>query len=450
MASREATSGLATTVTPSLDRAVDRAGRLFDEIRAATRDADGVTRDPFGKGEQAAHDIVLREARRLGLEVTVDAALNAWMVWPGRNRELPRIVIGSHLDSVRRGGNYDGLAGVLAGLAVVETMMGDARFPRCDIAVLAIRGEENAWFGAQHVGSRALFGKLDAATMDAARRLDTGRPLREHMTEAGADTKRIATREPLVDVRTIAMYLECHIEQGPALLEAGLPVGLVTAIRGNRRCANMVCRGEYGHSGIVPRVARRDAVMAVADFAMRLDRYWADVDAAGGDLVATIGRFNTDAAHHGVTVISGEVRFCLDVRGHDESLLDDAWAFVQHTLDTVAQVRGVVFEQGPNTSDSAVHLHGGLRHMLRQSCEALGIETMEMASGAGHDVGDFAQAGVPSALVFIRNENGSHNPAEAMEMEDFAEAVRLLVRTVSDVACIDSPQSAALDRSELA
>jgi len=450
MANREATDGLVMAATPSLDRAVDSARRLFDEIRTASRDGDGVTRDPFGKGEQAAHDIVLREARRLGLEVKVDAALNAWMVWPGRNRDLPRIVIGSHLDSVRRGGNYDGLAGVLAGLAVVETMMGDARFPRCDIAVLAIRGEENAWFGAQHVGSRALFGKLDAATMDAARRLDTGRPLGEHMAEAGADTQRIATREPLVDVRTIAMYLECHIEQGPALLEAGFPIGLVTAIRGNRRCANMVCRGEYGHSGIVPRVARRDAVMAVADFAMRLDRYWADVDAAGGDLVATIGRFNTDAAHHGVTVIPGEVRFCLDVRGHDEALLDDAWAFVQHALDTVAQARGVVFEQGPNTSDAAVHLHGGLRQMLRQGCEALGIETMEMASGAGHDVGDFAQAGIPSALVFIRNENGSHNPAEAMEMEDFAEAVRLLARTVSDAACTDSPRAVELERSELA
>lgn len=438
MSTHEAIEERPQPANASLGRAVDRAARLFEEIGQATRDGDGVTRDPFGKGEQAAHDIVLREARRLGLEVHVDDALNAWMVWPGRKRDLPRVIIGSHLDSVPRGGNFDGLAGVLAGLAVVETLIADARTPKCDVAVLALRGEENAWFGAQHVGSRALFGKIGASQMDNARRLDTRRTLRDHMTEAGVDTDRIAEQKPLVDVDSIAMYFECHIEQGPALLESGLALGLVTAIRGNRRCPDIVCTGEYGHSGTVPRAARRDAVMAVADVAMRIDRYWADVDAAGGDLVATVGRLNTDAAHHGVTVIPGEARFCLDIRGHDEAILDDAWAFVQHTLVTVAQERGVTFKSAPQTSDGAVILHSGLRRLLRTGCEELGIEMMEMASGAGHDVGDFSQAGVPSALVFIRNENGSHNPAEAMEIEDFAEAVRLLAWAVDSVACIGS------------
>lgn len=448
MPSEDAIGGRPPPACGSFGRAIERAGRLFDEIRDASRDGDGVTRDPFGKGEQAAHDIVLREARRLGLEVHVDAALNAWMVWPGRKRDLPRVIIGSHLDSVPRGGNYDGLAGVLAGLAVVETLMGDARFPRCDVAVLALRGEENAWFGAQHVGSRALFGKLGASRMDTARRLDTGRTLRDHMAEAGVDIARIAAGEPLVDVDSIAMYFECHIEQGPTLIEAGLSLGLVSAIRGNRRCPDIVCRGEYGHSGIVPRAARRDAVMAIADFAMRLDRYWADVDEAGGDLVATIGRLNTDAAHHGVTVIPGEARFCLDLRGHDEAVLDDAWAFVEHALDTVAQERGVTFESAPQTSDAAVILNDGLRRLLRTGCGELGIETMDMVSGAGHDVGDFAQAGIPSALVFIRNENGSHNPAEAMEMADFAEAVRLLSWAIDSVACIEPVQEEIMAQGE--
>lgn len=422
----------------AFERAIERAARLFEEIRAASRDGEGVTRDPFGKGEQAAHDVLIRESGPLGLDVHVDEALNTWLTWPGKNRDLPRILLGSHLDSVPKGGNYDGLAGVLAGLAVVETLKAEARTPRCDVTVLALRGEENAWFGAQHVGSRALLGKLSKERLDTARRLDSRRTLRDHMTEAGADVARIAAETPLIDLSKIAMYLECHIEQGPALLEADLALGLVTAIRGNRRCGDIVCRGEYGHSGVVPRVARRDAVTAVADLAMRIDRYWKDVEAAGGDMVATIGRFNTDPAHHGVTVIPGEARFCLDLRAHDEVLLADAWAFVQHAMTEIAQERGVAFEAAPTTADPAVSLHPGLRRLLREGCRELGVETMEMASGAGHDVGDFAQAGIPSALVFIRNENGSHNPAEAMEMADFAEAVRLMAWMVDSLACLAS------------
>ena len=327
---------------------------------------------------------------------------------------------------------------MLAGFAAVETLMAEARNPRCDVVVLALRGEENAWFGAQHVGSRALLGKLPGERMDSARRLDTQRTLRDHMAEAGADVERIATEVPLVELSTIAMYIECHIEQGPALADSDLALGLVAAIRGNRRCGDIVCRGEYGHSGVVPRAARRDAVMAVADFAMRLDKFWKDVDAAGGDIVATIGRFNTDPAHHGVTVIPGEARFCLDIRGHDETLLDDAWAFMQHSMAEVAQERGVAFEAAPSTGDEPVKLHPGLRRLLKEGCRDLGIATMEMASGAGHDVGDFAQAGIPSALIFIRNENGSHNPAEAMEIADFAEAVRLMAWAVDSLACVAS------------
>jgi N-carbamoyl-L-amino-acid hydrolase len=418
----------------ALERAVGRAATLFDDIAAATCDGEGVTRDPFGPGEQAAHDIVLAEAARLGLEVRLDAALNAWMTWPGERRDLPRILIGSHLDSVPCGGNFDGLAGVLAGLAAIEALKARAPTPRCDVVVLALRGEENAWFGAQHVGSRAILGKLTAERMDTARRLNSARTLRDHMNEAGADTGRIAAGRPLVDIARLAAFLECHIEQGPALVEAGLSVGLVTAIRGNRRCRDMVCRGEYGHSGVVPRAGRRDAVLAVADFAMRLDRHWAEVERAGGDLVATIGQFNTDPAHHGVTVVPGEARFCLDVRSHDRSVLDDTWAFVQRALAAVAKERGVTFEAGPETSDAAVPLDAGLRRLLGQGCAELGIATVELASGAGHDVGDFAAAGVPSALVFIRSENGSHNPAEKMAIGDFAEAVRLLAWAVDRLA----------------
>lgn len=410
------------------------ATSLFEEVGAAGFDGLGQTRAPFGPAEQAAHDIVARHARGLNLEVSVDAALNLTVTLPGSDRTRPRIVVGSHLDSVACGGNFDGLAGVAAGIACLAWMAAAGAQPACDVSVVALRGEENYWFGARHVGSRAVLGLLGERDLATARRVDSGRTLGEHMAEAGADLAAIAAGRPLIDRGRVRCFLECHIEQGPVLVERKLPLGIVTGIRGNRRCREAVCKGRYGHSGAEPRRLRRDAVLAAAEFCSRVEREWIALETGGEDLVVTFGRFFTDPAAHGVTVIPGRVTFSIDVRSHSQATLRRIWRRIEETAEAAACARGVSFEFGPVAQDDPVAMDPTLRRTLAEGCGALGIPEFHLACGAGHDAADFASAGVPTAMILIRNENGSHNPDEAMDMDDFSAAVRLLGWTIGRIA----------------
>jgi N-carbamoyl-L-amino-acid hydrolase len=402
------------------------AYQLLDEIGRRTFDGVGYTRAAYGAGEQIAHDIVAAAARQLGLDVKADAALNLAITLEGRPGGSP-VILGSHLDAVPQGGNFDGLAGVLAGLATLAAMRESGITPRRDVTVMAIRAEESAWFGAQHIGSRALLGTLDPSVLDAARRVDTGRTLGEHMREAGADMARLRQGAPLIDARQVRAYVELHIEQGPLLVARALPVGIVTGIRGNRRCRRIVCRGEHGHSGTVPRALRRDAVMAAAELVTRMEALWRQIEEdEGGDLVVTFGRFSTDPATHSVTTVPGQVELCFDARSHCAATLARVEAALRQAMDEIARRRDVHFIADPFTGDAPAAMSPQLQRLLLHGCGELGIQAMSIASGAGHDAGDFAAAGVPSAMIFVRNEHGSHNPREAMDLADFAAGTRLM------------------------
>jgi beta-ureidopropionase / N-carbamoyl-L-amino-acid hydrolase len=193
------------------------AARLFEGLRERGFDGVGVTRDAYGPGEQAAHDLVRATAEGLRLETDTDAAGNLYMTLPGRDRAAKRIVLGSHLDSVPRGGNYDGAAGVLAGLAVVAGMQAASFAPPRDITVLAVRAEEaGAWFPISYPGSHAALGRLPAEALDV-RRLDTGRTLAEHMRASGFDPQAVCAGAGRLGPGNTAAYVELHIEQGPVL-----------------------------------------------------------------------------------------------------------------------------------------------------------------------------------------------------------------------------------------
>ncbi len=408
------------------------ARSLFDEIGARTFDGVGFSRPAYGEGEQIAHDIVAAAARDLDLAIDKDAALNLAMTLKGREPDRAALVLGSHLDAVPQGGNFDGLAGVLAGLACLASFRAAGIRPVQDVTVMAIRAEESAWFGAQHIGSRAMLGTLDESILDEARRVDSGRTLRDHMCEAGADVSKIKLRHALRDLHQLRGFIELHIEQGPTLVARGLPLGIVTGIRGNRRCRRIICRGDYGHSGTVPRALRHDAVVSTSELVTRMDDLWGRIeDEEGGDLVMTFGRFMTNPAAHSVTTVPGEVEFCFDVRSHSSELLKRSENALLQTMDEIAERRGVSFEHDPFSGDNPVIMDAAFQNILLDGCRQLGIPVTSLASGAGHDAGDFADAGVPSAMIFVRNENGSHNPEEAMEFSDFAQGVRLMTYFVA-------------------
>jgi N-carbamoyl-L-amino-acid hydrolase len=416
-------------LTPDLDL----AEHLFAILRQKTFDGVGITREAYGPGERIAHAIVGAEAEALGLEIAVDPAGNLLMTLPGQDRSAPRVVLGSHLDSVPRGGNYDGAAGVLAGLAAVSGMRRAGLRPRRDVTVIAIRAEEGgAWFPTSFPGSRAALGTLPPAALEVAR-MDSGRTLADHMREEGFDPEAVRAGQCLLKPDSVAAYVELHIEQGPVLESEGIPVGIVTGIPGSRRLRAARVLGEYNHSGATPRRWRRDAAIALAELAHRLDDDWADLEAHGHSLVCTFCVLAT-TAEAGFTKIPGEAVFQLDVRSVTEASVDAMFQRLHALVWEIEARRGVRFELGAEAASPPTPLDPLVRVGLLRAAGTLGIAHREMPSGGGHDAVAFAQAGVPAGMLFVRNQNGSHNPHEAMRMADFADAAAVLTRWAADVA----------------
>jgi N-carbamoyl-L-amino-acid hydrolase len=299
---------------------------------------------------------------------------------------------------------------------------------------LAIRAEEMSWFPTHYIGSRAGFGLLPADALENVFRFDSGRSLASHMAEEGFEPERVAKGEASLVAAKIHAYIEPHIEQGPVLVDAGIAVGIVTGIRGNVRYRHCSVRGTYGHAGAVPRVARRDAVMAATAFVQEIEGYWLAQEAAGADFVATVGQFFTSASQHTITKIPGEVHFTLDMRSENNAVLMAAHAHLSIKAREIAEARHVSIDLGPHTHAQAATMDGDLRARLRRLAVAHGIPAMELPSGGGHDCATFANQGVPSAMVFIRNDKGSHNPDEAMEIADMAQALRLVAALVDEIA----------------
>jgi beta-ureidopropionase / N-carbamoyl-L-amino-acid hydrolase len=413
---------------------IARADAFLEELRRRTLDDPGVTRASYGDGEEIAHDMVRSWARDVALEITNDYAGNLYMTLPGRDRSAPSLMIGSHMDSVPHGGNYDGAAGVVAGMAALQRLRRLGLTPRTDVTVMAIRAEELSWFPAPYIGSRAAFGLLPASMLDSVVRFDTGRTLGEHIRDAGHEPDAIRAGKRHLEPARISAYIEVHIEQGPHLVRLRKRCAVVTGIRGNHRHKYARVIGEYGHAGAVPRADRRDALLAAIEFVSELEDMWQRREEAGEDLVCTVGEFHTDAAVHTMTKIPGEVRFTMDYRSYDERVLEACDDELLAHAKRIGATRGVTIDLGERTHAPAAVMDAKLLALAKRTALRLGIDAPEIASGAGHDCAVFANEGVPCAMIFIRNDHGSHNPKEAMDIADFAEACRLLDGMLEELA----------------
>ncbi len=408
------------------------AARMFESLKLASSDPPGVTRASYGPGEQQAHDLARQEAESLGLEASSDAAGNLYLTWRGGDPDLPAIMVGSHMDSVPHGGNFDGAAGVVAGLAAVARLRAGGIRLRRDLVVMAIRAEESTWFPASYIGSRCALGLFPPGLLDQVRRSDTGRSLAEHIAEQGFDPAPLRAQVPQVDRGKVAAFLEIHIEQGPVLLESETPVGLVTGIRGSFRYRQARCLGTYAHSGATPLGFRQDAVLAFAELVTGMQTEWDRIEAEGGDLTVTFGQAATDPVQHAFSKVAGEVAFCLDVRSQSADLLDGLRDRIQELCAEIAARRGVRFDLGSLSDSVPAIMDPRLLAALREAARQTGLDPAVLASGAGHDAAVFANAGIPAAMIFVRNQHGSHNPDEAMDLADFDLAVALLCRFLTD------------------
>ncbi len=424
-------SSLTDGSAPDSSALISSANAMLDAIRAVSVDGVGVTRPSYGAAEGAAHGILARFAKETGLAVRVDEALNTWVELPGTDPDEPMIVSGSHLDSVRNGGNFDGAVGVVAGLLALRELQRGPALART-VAVVAFRGEESAWFGTCYAGSRALVGHLDA-DMLASRSPESNLSLGEVMAAAGADMAKIEGQTPLVDVDSIGHFIEVHIEQGPDLLSQDVALGAVTGIRGNRRYSDIRWSGEFGHSGAVPRVLRHDAVLGVSEWIQAVEQEWIGEQQAGADLVVTNGILSTDPLRHGVTSIAGAIKTSLDIRSVDRSTLTrfDGWA-----VDKAAEIagrRGLQVDFGTMIETAPAVIADETVSLITRVAEGLDQPIVSLPSGAGHDAAALASAGVDVGMIFVRNANGSHNPEEAMETSDLCAAVPVLVGVIREL-----------------
>ena len=417
----------AATVFTETDR--DMAAALFERIRTLSASRHGVSRPCYSDMETSVIEIFAAIARDAGLKVRTDAAANLVVELPGDSAERAYWV-GSHFDSVPEGGNYDGLAGVVAGLLCLLKAKQQAVPLERPLTLVGLRGEEAAWFGQPYLGSSALLGLLTAEALDWRHR-DSGRPLAEYLEGVGADMDRIRRQERLVDPVRSAPGSSYTSSRGRRWSNGACPWASSPAFAATTATTTPTVIGEAGHSGAVPREYRHDAVLALAELLSVVEARWIRLDADDADLVFTSGIVGTNPEEHSATRIPGDVRFTLDMRSESMETIEAFDQFVRREGERIGQERGVRFDLGPRVITEPAAVDQGWSNRLREKCLELNMPYMDIASGAGHDAAVFSKIGVPAAMIFVRNDHGSHNPDEAMEMDDFMKGVEVLYRALT-------------------
>jgi len=355
------------------------------------------------------HREITRWMQSLGAQVRIDAAGNLRGIYPADRPNAPRLLIGSHLDTVPNAGAYDGVLGVVLAVTLLEELRG-RRLP-FGIEVVGFSEEEGVRFGAPFIGSRALVGRLDQELLDVqdAR----GVSVRKSMEDFGLNAAEI----PQAELENDALgYLEFHIEQGPVLEKLKQPLGAVEAIAGQSRL-EFTFFGRANHAGTTPMHLRHDAIACAAEWIGVVERLAQGV--AG--LVATVGKI--EAKPGAVNVIAGEVRLTLDVRHSSDEIRTRAVKDLIHEAHVVAARRGLTVGETTLLDQKAVAMDPFLAREIERAIVKAGCKPHRMVSGAGHDAMILAEK-VPAAMIFLRTPGGiSHDPAESVAAEDVEKAI---------------------------
>lgn len=412
---------------------IDLARDILEAVAALSPDTIGVSRPAWSAKETEVLDYLASRAEAEGLVVWSDALDNRLFCLPEDRHGALYTLIGSHVDTVPAGGNFDGLAGVVAGLiCLVHKRREGGRFAR-PVRVIAMRGEESAWFGPCYTASKALTGGLTRQDLSARHKGDD-RTLADHMADIGVDISLVRAGHRLTDLAEIGEYLELHIEQGPLLVENDRPAAVVTGIRGNLRLKTIVARGDAGHSGAVPRGYRRDPVMATAHLLADMDDLWEREVADGADLVMTSGMIGTDPAHHAMARVPDRVTFSFEMRSQSPDTLARIESAFHDRIEALEARTGVQFDLPAPIRNAPAALDDAVHRDLLAAMERAGQEPYAMPSGGGHDAAIFANAGVPTGMLFVRSRGGSHNPAESMATEDMMAGAAILLAHINAAA----------------
>ncbi|WP_343632585.1 2-oxo-4-hydroxy-4-carboxy-5-ureidoimidazoline decarboxylase [Roseateles sp.] len=343
-------------------------------------------------------------------EVSIDAVGNVVGVYHGENQDKPRLLTGSHYDTVRNGGKYDGRLGILVPLICVRELHRQGRRLKHGLEVIGFSEEEGQRYKATFLGSSALVGRFDPAWLDQADA--DGVVLRDLMRDAGLPGTMEAIQALRRDPSRYLGFVEVHIEQGPVLNELDLPLGIVTSINGSIRYVGEL-RGLASHAGTTPMGRRRDAAAAVAELILFVEERAGAVP----EVVGTVGQLQVP--NGSINVIPGRCRFSLDLRATTDAARDALDADVRAKLAEICERRGLTFTLERTETAAAAPSDAAWQARWERAVSALGLPIHRMPSGAGHDAMKLHQA-MPQAMLFQRGLNLgiSHNPLEAVSNDD--------------------------------
>lgn len=355
-----------------------------------------------------------------GADVTLDAAGNLRAFYAATESRAPRLLFGSHLDTVPNAGAYDGVLGVILAVALLESL--DRRRLPFGIEVVAFSEEEGVRFATPFIGSRALVGRLDKQFLNCQDR--NGISIRNAIENFGLNPAEIP--HAMIGQDTLA-YLEFHIEQGPVLDSLKQPLGAVEAIAGQTRM-EFIFLGRANHAGTTPMDLRRDAITAAAEWILAVER----IAQKDPGLLATVGRI--EAKPGATNVIAGQARVSLDVRHRSDEIRVRAAAALRGLAEEIVERRGLTVRTSELLNQRAVEMDKFLVGEIDNAMRSVGCQAHRMVSGAGHDAMILAEK-VPAAMIFLRTPGGiSHDPAESVRTEDVAKAIECGLHLLEQLA----------------
>jgi allantoate deiminase len=402
--------------------------RIMQRCDALARHSElpgGLTRVFLSPESRAVADTVLGWMREAGMQARLDAIGNVVGRYEGAQPGLPCLMLGSHLDTVRDAGRYDGMLGVISAIECVEALSKKNQKLPFAMEVVGFGDEEGVRFGTTLLGSRAVAGIFDQKALQAT---DAGgTTLAKAMRDFGLDPARI----PQAAHRKgeVLAYAELHIEQGPVLEAEGLPVGVVTAINGFSRL-RATLRGEAGHAGTVPMRLRRDALAGAAECVLAVE----DIARQRAELVATVGRI--EAKPGAINVIPGEVQFTIDVRAPQDAMRHDAVASIRGAVEEVAHKRSLDCHIEMLQEFGVSLCAEWLMRQMDRAVASQGLPVRRLPSGAGHD-GMAIRAIADIAMLFVRCKRGiSHSPAEAITAQDAGIGAEVLLNFIENFRAV--------------
>ena len=374
-----------------------------------SEDRQGIHRTFLSRPMRDCHELITQWLTAAGADVSVDAAGNLRGFYAAAQSGSPRLLIGSHLDTIPNAGAYDGVLGVLLAIALLESLQ-KRKLPFA-IEVIGFSDEEGVRFGKPFIGSRALVGRLDEQLLNC--RDANGISVREAIEGFGLNPGDLSRATVTDD--TLG-YLEFHIEQGPVLEWQERPLGVVECIVGQTRL-ELVFSGCSNHAGTTPMQLRRDAVAGAAEWIVAVER---EAQNSPG-LVATVGQIEVNPG--AVNAIAGRARVTLDVRhGSDEICARTADKLIRQA-EEIAERRALTLKWSELLRQKAVKMDRFLVERAEEAIRGIGSAPYRMVSGAGHDAMILAEK-VPAAMIFLRSPGGiSHDPAESVKIEDVARAL---------------------------